>query len=206
MNLSFLSSSKLREIIVNPNNLNKNLICVICEQLVWDPNECSQCQNNFCSICINEWLKKKKNCPFECTKRMQLNAPHRILRNQISELQVKCVNKGCPKEMQLQNLESHLKQCEYIETKCPYPDCLFKDSLIKIEPHKTSCEHRTRVCQKCLETYKVKDNHDCLDIVIKKVKKQEDQINKLLRRLDCLEENQVLLESKILLQQRNSKK
>ncbi|CAD8205110.1 unnamed protein product [Paramecium octaurelia] len=187
MNFSFLSSSKLREIIVNPSSIDKNLICAICQSLVWDPKECSQCQNYFCSECINNTLKQTKRCPIRCPNKMKLNAPHRLLRTQMYELQVKCVNTGCPKQMQLQNLESHMKQCEYVETRCPYPDCLFQDSLIRIELHKASCQHRTRNCEKCLVTYKVKDSHDCLDIVIKKLKKQEDTINELLRRVDYLE-------------------
>ena len=38
--------------------------CCICLNIVWDPIDCSKCQNIFCKYCINLLLTKKKDsCP-----------------------------------------------------------------------------------------------------------------------------------------------
>ncbi|CAD8094446.1 unnamed protein product [Paramecium primaurelia] len=168
------SSAILRDLIVDPTNIDQNLLCLICQELVIDPKECSQCQNLFCSDCITSWLQQKKKCPYNCSDEIQLKNPHRIVKNSISQIEVKCLNKGCDKQMQIQSLDSHLLQCEYVETKCPFPECDFKDSLKQIKIHQLNCEHRTKNCEKCEGTYKINQEHDCLIHLLKKLKLQEE--------------------------------
>ena len=46
----------------------ENKICSICLNLVWNPIDCSKCQNIFCKYCINSLLAKRKySCPL-CRK------------------------------------------------------------------------------------------------------------------------------------------
>ncbi|CAK61783.1 unnamed protein product (macronuclear) [Paramecium tetraurelia] len=202
MNPSIISSSSiLRDLIVNPNTIDQNLLCLICQELVVDPKECSQCQNLFCSECITQWLEKRKSCPYNCSKEIELKNPHRIVKNQISQIEVKCVNKGCDLQMQIQNIDSHLQQCEYQEKQCQFADCDFKDIQKQIKHHEQICEHRVQNCQKCDATYKVNQEHDCLVHLLQKLKLQEanfqayqkttDQvIMDLVSRLTKLEDSQ----------------
>jgi len=40
-----------------------NFSCVICLNVVWDPKECGECNQLFCSKCIDDWLSTPKGCP-----------------------------------------------------------------------------------------------------------------------------------------------
>ena len=54
-------------------------ICPVCMKLLFDPIECKNCENAFCTPCINSWLKRSKDeCPFRC--KIQLRPLHRILK------------------------------------------------------------------------------------------------------------------------------
>lgn len=46
----------------------EHLICTICLGLVYEPQECSQCENPFCAICIDEWFQNNEACP-TCNKK-----------------------------------------------------------------------------------------------------------------------------------------
>ncbi|CAF0796128.1 unnamed protein product [Adineta steineri] len=39
----------------------------ICENILWKPVSCQQCETHFCSKCITKWLTKNPNqCPLRC--------------------------------------------------------------------------------------------------------------------------------------------
>ncbi|CAK65711.1 unnamed protein product (macronuclear) [Paramecium tetraurelia] len=183
--LSISQSPILRSLIVDPKSINLHLICVICQELVVDPKECSGCKILFCSICIFKQLEKNQSCQ-NCCQNIRLNDSHPIVRNLISEIQIKCINEGCSQQMQLSRLDSHLKQCEYEKTNCPHSGCNFKDCLQQMKVHQQICGYITKTCQKCKLIHKMNEEHDCLDIVIKKIKLMEKQIqqqNKIIRKL-----------------------
>ncbi|CAD8207635.1 unnamed protein product [Paramecium pentaurelia] len=183
-------TSIIRTLIVDPHSINQDLICVICLQLVVNPKECSQCHTLFCSECIQESLIKNKICPKRCKEDFKVENINRIVKNLISQIKIKCLNKGCDQQMQIQNLDSHLKQCEYVLTKCQYTDCNLQDSLKNIKVHQQLCNHRTKTCEKCEEIHKINQQHDCIVTLRKIVKLQEDLIMVLYTRLDWLETQQ----------------
>ncbi|CAD8205140.1 unnamed protein product [Paramecium octaurelia] len=172
---SISQSSKLRSLILDPKSINQHLMCAICKELVIDPRECGRCKTLFCSICINTQLEQNQTCQ-KCSQNIQLNDPHPIIRNLISEIQIKCTNEGCSQQMQISKLDSHLKQCEQEKTKCPHSGCDFKDTLQQMKIHQYTCGYRTKTCQKCKLIHKMNEGHDCLDVVLKKVKIMEEQI------------------------------
>lgn len=43
-----------------PNLQGEIFDCLICQCVVKDPKECSNCGNLFCGICIDDWMKKNK--------------------------------------------------------------------------------------------------------------------------------------------------
>ncbi|CAD8123432.1 unnamed protein product [Paramecium sonneborni] len=163
----------IRALIVDPTSINQNLFCLICQELVVDPKECSQCQNLFCSECITSWLQRGKTCPYNCSNQMQLKNPHRIVREAISQIQIRCQNQGCDEKMLLQNLDSHLLQCQYVITKCPFIDCNFMNHLKQIKIHQQTCQHRTETCMKCETVHGINQQHDCVERLCNKLKQQE---------------------------------
>jgi hypothetical protein len=46
--------------------LEEYFSCSICTKIIVDPMECKRCENAFCANCINEWKKKRNECPFQC--------------------------------------------------------------------------------------------------------------------------------------------
>ena len=67
----------------------ENFRCVICQCLVYDPEQCTACENMYCKTCIKEW--KKDKCPL-CQKPLLLNPLNRILKGYLEAIELK----GCP--------------------------------------------------------------------------------------------------------------
>jgi hypothetical protein len=42
--------------------------CMICSMVSREPKDCSVCGSVFCTVCIDDWLKKKSECPNRCPK------------------------------------------------------------------------------------------------------------------------------------------
>lgn len=69
-----------------------NFKCNICQLLVCDPVECSNCDQLFCDECIKQWMKKgKQNCPL-CQNNVTPNPINRILKKYLDQTLLK----GCP--------------------------------------------------------------------------------------------------------------
>ena len=113
--------------IINQNDfkiLGDNIICSICEELLYDPIQCETCQNCFCKECINEWIKKSKTCPFKCQK--LIFKPNRFVNNILSILKFKCDNK-CDYEIPYLDIEKHYDvDCPKINFKEKYIELLNK--------------------------------------------------------------------------------
>jgi E3 ubiquitin-protein ligase NRDP1 len=57
------------------NLTTDNFDCIICTLVARDPKDCSNCGNVFCSSCIDDWIKKKNECPNRCPKNEAKIAP-----------------------------------------------------------------------------------------------------------------------------------
>ena len=65
--------------------------CLICSMIARDPKDCSVCGNVFCHICIDDWLKKKSECPNRCAKNeFRIEPIQRVAKRLYSELKIKC--------------------------------------------------------------------------------------------------------------------
>lgn len=87
--------------------------CVICQQVVMNPKMCSTCNNVFCKSCINEWQKKKPNCPFKCNNNgtiviCDLNPS---IMNLYNDQDVKCSRNQCSEVVKLKELMTHEMNC-----------------------------------------------------------------------------------------------
>lgn len=88
----------------------ENFKCVICQCLVYDPQECTACVNMYCKLCIKGW--KKEKCPL-CQKTLQLQPLNRMVRNLLDVVELKgCPMDGCQEgatQMTYEKLVKHLK-------------------------------------------------------------------------------------------------
>jgi hypothetical protein len=47
-------------------NLQKELTCCVCLELLEDPMMCTNCHQNFCNECIKKWKVNNNFCPLKC--------------------------------------------------------------------------------------------------------------------------------------------
>lgn len=95
--------------------VDEELMCPICHQVLEDPLQVPQCEHAFCSACIKEWLARNDSCPVDRTAvtSEQLKPVPRILRNLLARLKISCGNKnhGCNAVVKLDALRQHLEEC-----------------------------------------------------------------------------------------------
>ena len=62
--------------------------------VIFDPIECTSCENLYCKECIELWKLNADVCPKRC-KNFQTKKINRILKNQLLKLIFKCNYVGC---------------------------------------------------------------------------------------------------------------
>ncbi|XDB50397.1 hypothetical protein AB1E18_003962 [Capra hircus] len=82
-----------------------------------EPVQAPHCEHAFCNACITQWFSQQQTCPVD---RSVVTVAHlrpvpRIMRNMLSKLQIACDNAvfGCSAIVRLDNLMSHLSDCEH---------------------------------------------------------------------------------------------
>jgi hypothetical protein len=104
---------------VNLNGVSRFLYCPICEDIFDNPVRL-RCGHTFCQLCILIWAQQKNDCPL-CRKIFQLQdiQPDLIGINMVNELEVYCINQGCPSRFKLSQLNEHLYNCYFDPEKMP---------------------------------------------------------------------------------------
>ena len=110
----------------------------------------SCCEGHFCFSCIADSQQQDKPCP-ECEE--QSFSVFELVKQQkcIASLQVYCnlKGRGCDWSGTLKQLDTHLDNCQYVDTKCllNYQQAIPKN---KVEQHvREECVKREHVCQHC---------------------------------------------------------
>ena len=69
----------------------EHLICVICEGVYSDPQQCAS-EHYFCRSCITNWITRSQTCPIDrCSLTIDdLRPAPRILNDMIQSLQIRC--------------------------------------------------------------------------------------------------------------------
>ena len=150
-------------------NFESRMLCLDCKMIMLEANQTS-CGCRFCEKCISNQVK----CPSCLEYPISLYRDVSIIR-EIFNLEVKCFNSGCAKEMKFRDLSQHLIECEYKKEtiKCPLYDfgCnLFCDETtifehLKKENHNVVLKSRFKELQ---DEYKTK---------IKKLERHIEKLN-----------------------------
>ncbi|CAD8155545.1 unnamed protein product [Paramecium pentaurelia] len=148
----------IRNLIIKPQSIDQNLLCLICQEFVIDPQECQSCQTLFCTFCINQWLQNQQTCPNMC-KQIILSKPHRMFQNAIQQILVKCENHGCEQQMKLEDFENHRKNCKNkLNFSKELSNFLGKGQISKI------------YCDKCNTQFIIFEHHECIKSLNHKIK------------------------------------
>ena len=127
--------------------------CCICLNIVWDPIDCSKCQNIFCKYCINLLLTKKKDsCPL-CRRQFK-STNCKALKKIFEGIKIKCPNSSCKECPDYSDYVEHLKKCQYRKCHCSNEGCEYENTLNNKEDMKThfsSCLFRITNCDFCNE-------------------------------------------------------
>ena len=117
--------------------------CSICHCVLNDPRLCKAEEHTFCSKCISQHLLNFQTCP-ECRQHLTLETlkyPGKYFQNVLSELKIKCdhANRGCLESVELENLLSHVNNCEYRPITCK--NCRLEVNAKDEDDHKkSSCQ------------------------------------------------------------------
>lgn len=138
--------------------VNEGLLCCVCRDVLERPLQ-APCEHAYCSSCISGWLVHHHSCPED---RLPLDIStlkplYRYMRNDLSGLQIRCVNaaQGCEAVCSLEALYTHEDQCEFTlmhcsntggEYLCYHCGCPVQVERRGLEAHLTTCEYRSRVC------------------------------------------------------------
>lgn len=147
------------------DEVNSELICTICCDVLENPVECTTCQSNFCHSCIEMWRAKSNECPNRCE--LALQKPHRFLRLTLDNLKLYCQHKdrGCENIVKLELLAKHEEtECLYRNISCENIGCLIVLPAISFKEHLENCMHRQSKCSECGETITVlaRESHSCV--------------------------------------------
>ncbi|CAD8051834.1 unnamed protein product [Paramecium sonneborni] len=183
--MSQINQQLLRSLLVDPENIDEHLLCGICHLLVCNPKECESCQQLFCLECIQDWMKRKKTCPYRCSENeIKLKEPHRYVKNTISHLNIKCSNEDCDKIIELGQIDHHVKECLYTTQNCQNEGCGEKIKNFKLEEHRQKCQFRKVICDQCLISYPLNQNHNCFKTLNQKIEDQNLIINQLKKMIE----------------------
>ncbi len=123
----------------------QEMTCSICIKVLHQPHLVNCCEQHFCKVCLEEWLKNSQSCP-HCRATSFTYMLMKQKSRKIGELKVYCPNRnhGCKAVLKYIDCDSHLSAtnsdgCLYITLDCPN-NCgtkVFRGKLI---------EHRLKLC------------------------------------------------------------
>ncbi|XP_045082546.1 RING finger protein 151-like [Coregonus clupeaformis] len=129
--------------------VNEGLLCCVCRDVLERPLQ-APCEHAYCAACISSWLIHHHSCPED---RLPLDIStlrplHRYMRNDLSRLQIRCVNsgQGCDAVCCLETLHTHEDECPFALMPCSYTGCPVQVERRGLASHLSECEFRSRAC------------------------------------------------------------
>ncbi|KAM6968397.1 uncharacterized protein rnf41l [Aplochiton taeniatus] len=129
--------------------VNEGLLCCVCRDVLERPLQ-APCEHAYCSACISSWLVHHHSCPED---RLPLDIStlkplYRYMRNDLSRLQIRCVNagQGCEVVCTLETLHTHEDECDFAYIACSNTGCPVQVERRGLEGHLSECEFCSRAC------------------------------------------------------------
>ena len=148
------------------------LICKICKDVLHNPRECAECEENFCELCLNDYLKKNKICINSCMEK-KIAKSHPLIISKLEKLSFSCL--FCQKHILYSSLPRHLSSCENRLEICKNDHCKFIGSPEEIGNHADNCEHTYLFCPICKTDFQKIEKHCCGDLFLEKYKSLKDK-------------------------------
>lgn len=145
--------------IINKKDLPliQSMVCSIDLYIPVNPVFCANCQNIFCSDCINDWKKQSEECPI-CKNIFNPlpSSENLVIAQEIKNIRLKCKysKNGCPKELQIQNKAFHESKCDYMFIECD--KCHQQTPKIFLEKHLfEECTKNQVQCYLCEASFSI---------------------------------------------------
>ena len=158
--------------------VKRDLFCSICHEVLRNPRTCQNKEHPFCLDCISEHLQFSHTCP-ECREHLTtetLKDPSRFLKNDLSELKIKCDynERGCPDYVLLENLQHHVDHCGFAPVMCGNEGCGMEMNKRDKEIHeKHFCHFRVAKCHDCRE---IKASQGEMNVQLSQVSAKQDEM------------------------------
>lgn len=131
----------------------KELLCTICQGLLWKGKSCASCQHLFCDKCIRTWLRiNPTSCPFRCSPYEEKRPPPYI-HSLLSRLSIRCRNSsfGCTAVLSYDALEQHETiECAFLTKRCQV--CGQNLLISEFIEHQRFCQSTTITCSLCRQS------------------------------------------------------
>lgn len=167
-----------------------DFLCLVCEEIPFNPYLCTKCNKNYCLDCI----KNNKDVCVKCKIKTPLVEGSKFYKMFMKNYIINCQNKSCPqKDLNYETLKDHLTNCPYsiytcackkkivlnqkveheaicdvVKKDCGYCGKIFSRKELKL--HEKSCIDQPVECTYCSVSIKMryKDSHlaDCQDIPV----------------------------------------
>ena len=133
---------------------------MICNDVVWNPGQCEECDFLVCSHCKDKWLENQDTCP-NCRKApFKLVRVNRHIKSKIEQLKFKCDK--CD-GYTYTGADMHYVNCEMPGRLCIF-DCQsterFKDQKAMKSHIMSGCEKAPMMCTDCDSRFTGQDNHN----------------------------------------------
>ena len=177
------------------------LHCGVCMNVLKDPVMCQQNEHLYCRACITPRLKNSQTCP-SCMEPLTvetLRQASRGIRSLLAELKIRCefYDRGCGEFIELENLESHLRDCGFAPAVCSNEGCRLEVNQRDLLHHETVvCELRRIQCHSCSE---IKQEMEAMKVRLAAMdEKLEKNVKQLPERLDRLERSGKMVEANLI--------
>ena len=102
------------------DNVSKFLYCSICDDIFREPVRLKKCGHTYCLNCIIQWARHNLNCPLCRINFTDTDIKKDIIAtNIINDLEIYCVNLGCPWKGKLKDFQEHLEKCYFNPNEVP---------------------------------------------------------------------------------------
>jgi len=143
--------------------LYKDLKCLKCKYISFNPKICANCEKIYCHICEVD-VSSDKTC-IHCMKPLVLKEINLSDLEFLNKIELMCLNKdlGCPYVITYKNYISHSEKCLFKRYQCKGKKCEYESTLKNVELHVQSCVYLSERCRTCKMKFFNITEHVCFD-------------------------------------------